>query len=378
MRKDRRQRGALTIEASISYSIFLMVIVSILYIMRIVYLYGLMQHAVSQTAKELSSYSYLYQIAGISDLNQQVSGAAASRTSQFNEDVEEVVRFYEEFSSGNLSADYNGTTDVSEILKNLGAAMFGEAGKEVNHQLFVAVAKPLIESYIGADSRGNSADARLKALRVVDGMSGLNLNSSSFFEDGQTIDLIVCYTIDPIMPIDILPELNLANRAWVRGVSGESVFQAGQTSGQSQETQEQEQEKAKSVWDLSPAERGKAIQEQQNIRSLPERFSTFSAYDAATGKATAEQSIDLRDTSYQKIAGIRNVVRQKCEKIRNYKDTTYGGVTIQAEDIKSRELIIYIPSSTESRSIDRSAYDQAIRELQELYPDIQIVTKEID
>ncbi len=62
MDRKNGQKGALTIEASISYSIFLMIIVTILYIMRIVYAYGLMQHAVSQTAKELSMYAYLYQV----------------------------------------------------------------------------------------------------------------------------------------------------------------------------------------------------------------------------------------------------------------------------------------------------------------------------
>ena len=52
MKKCRKQRGALTIEASISYSIFMMIVVTFLYIMRIVYAYGLIQHAVAQTAKE--------------------------------------------------------------------------------------------------------------------------------------------------------------------------------------------------------------------------------------------------------------------------------------------------------------------------------------
>ena len=53
------QKGVLSIEASISYSIFLMIIVSLLYIIRIVYAWGLVQHAAAQTAKELSRYTYL-------------------------------------------------------------------------------------------------------------------------------------------------------------------------------------------------------------------------------------------------------------------------------------------------------------------------------
>ncbi len=368
--KRRDRKGSLTIEASISYSIFLMIIVTILYIMRIVYVYGLVQHAVSQTAKELSMYSYLYQVAGLNDLNQQVAGAAETRTKQFNGDIEEVVQFYEEFSSGNLDARYNGTTDPREILKNIGAAMLGEAGKEVNHQLFELVARPMIESYIGADARGNGADARLKALRVVGGIQGLNLNSSSFFEDGATIDLVVCYTIDPVMPVNILPELNLANRACIRGMSGDSVFG---------ERGQKEEKKDQSIWDnTNDSERGKVIQEQEGTRNLPDRFPVFSAYDAATGQATAECSIDLRDLSYQKITGIKGKLSNKCSKIQNFRDTTYDGVTLKREDIRSQELIVYIPSSTGDRKIDRTLYDQALRDVQERYPDIRIITREID
>ncbi len=370
MAGKRSRKGALTIEASISYSIFLMIIVTVLYIMRIVYVYGLVQHAVGQTAKELSMYSYLYQVAGLNDLNQQIAGAAGTRSDQFNQDMDDVIQFYEEFSSGNLNASYNGTTDPGELLKNIGAAMLGEAGKEINQQLFEAAARPLIESYIGADSKGNHADARLKALRVVDGLHGRNLSSSSFFEDGGTIDLIVCYTIDPIMPIDILPKLNLANRACVRGMAGSSVF--SESGGKEEKANE------KSVWDQPPIKRGTAIQEQEKVRNLPERFPVFSAFDSANGKATAECSIDIRDVSYQEPSKIQSVIRGKCSKMDNFKDTTYGGVTIKKEEIKSRELIIYIPSSAKDRVVDRTAYDQAVKTVQAQYPDIKIITKEID
>lgn len=373
MTGKRNHKGVLTIEASISYSIFLMLIVTILYLMRIVYVYGLIQHAVGQTAKELSMYSYLYQVAGINNLNQTIADATGSRTETFNQDMDDVIQFYEEFSSGDLNAEYSGTTNPKELLKNIGAAMLGEAGNEINQQMFEAVARPLIESYIGADSQGNNADTRLNALRVVGGLSGLNLSSSSFFEDGVTIDLIVCYTIDPLLPIDILPELNLASRAYVRGVAGSSVFDGGSPNANGGNDKENE----KSVWDQSPTKRGKAIQSQEHVRNLPDEFPAFSAYDSGSGRATAEMSIDIRDVSYQDISRIKGIISGKCSKIDNYKDTTYDGVTLKNSDIKSRELIVYIPSSTEGRTVDRTKYNQAVKEMQAKYPDIKIITKEI-
>lgn len=222
-RKKRDCKGALTLEASIAYPFFLMVIVTFLYIIRIVYTYGLIQHAVSQTAKEISMYSYICQVSGLSDLNSGVQSSASGRVDQFNADVENVVDLYEAFSSGNYSGSYTGTTDPVDILKNIGSVLISKGSQEVNDGLFELVVRPMVEGYIGADANGNSANERLLALRVIGGTAGLDFSSSHFFEDGSTVDIVVCYTIDPLFPIDIMPEINLMNRACVRGMRGENI-----------------------------------------------------------------------------------------------------------------------------------------------------------
>ncbi|MCI8536896.1 MAG: hypothetical protein HFG68_15260 [Hungatella sp.] len=51
---------------------------------------------------------------------------------------------------------------------------------------------------------------------------------------------------------------------------------------------------------------------------------------------------------------------------------------MKKDDIKSKELIIYIPSSANGREVDRTKYNQAVKEVQAQYPDIRIITKEID
>lgn len=370
MKKCRKQRGALTIEASISYSIFMMIVVTFLYIMRIVYAYGLIQHAVAQTAKELSMYSYLYQVTGMNDAYQDIKNSTSGRKDQFNTDAGEIVKLYENLQSGNYGElEYNGTLNPKDILKNIGSAMLSEASDEANTQLLTLVARPMMAGYIGADSSEQSADSRLQALRVVGGLNGIDLNSSSLFEDGVTIDLVACYMIDPILPLDIVPELNFSNRAYVRGMSGKTAFQR----------KESENKKEQSVWDMeSDVKRGTEIQKQQNVRNLPDKFFVFSAFDSVSGKATAEQSIDLREKTYQSVSGIKGAINRKCSKIENYKTTTYDGVTVDAGAIKSRELIIYIPSSTKDRKIDRSMYDEVVKEVQKNHPDIKIITKELD
>ena len=120
---------------------------------------------------------------------------------------------------------YEGSTDPVQLLKDIMGAVVNEASKEAQNQAFAQlIARPMIAGYIGADSKGNSADQRLKTLRVIDGLSGIDLSASKFFEDGNTIDIVACYTIDPIMPIKIMPEINLCNRAVVQGMTGSSIF----------------------------------------------------------------------------------------------------------------------------------------------------------
>lgn len=369
MKAMRGKKGALTIEASIAYPIFLVVIVTMLYIMRIVYVHGLIQHAVSQTAKELSMYTYIYQVTGLNEAYGDLQDSVSGRTEQFNEDVGSVVGLYESFSSGDFSGSYEGTTNPAEILKNIGSMMLSEGSAELNNRFFEAVVRPMMEGYIGADSKGNSADSRLKALRVIGGMKGLDLSSSSFFEDGMTVDIVVCYTIDPLFPIDIMPEMNLANRACVRGMSGKSVF----------ERKPGKKETENSVWDQdSDVNRGKEIQKQQHVRNLPDNFPAFSAFDPSSGTATAEMSIDLREDTYQDVSKLAGTIRAECSKIENYETQTREGVTVKKEDIRQKVLIVYIPSTTKDRRIDKSKYEQALEAVREAYPGIRIETREID
>lgn len=225
---QKRQKGVLTIEASISYSIFLMIIVTLLYLMRVVYAYGLVQHAVSQTAKELSMYTYVYHVSGASGPYDDLQSATSGRKDQFNTDAESIVKLYEILEGGKLDElndySYEGSTHPKDILKDVIGAVANEAAGDAHNQAWTLVARPMIAGYIGADSKGNSADERLQKLRVIGGLKGIDLSSSKFFENGTTIDIVACYTIDPLLPIKILPELNLCNRATVRGMSGSSIF----------------------------------------------------------------------------------------------------------------------------------------------------------
>ena len=142
--KSKREKGALTVEACIALTIFLMVFVTILYIMRIVFAYGIMQHALNQTAKEFSTYSYYYAVSGMADINGQIQSSTAAGVASFDENVSNIVNVYDSFntlggsvkeasenaSNGDLSGTLSSLQSVSGNYENFKESA-GAAGNTI-------------------------------------------------------------------------------------------------------------------------------------------------------------------------------------------------------------------------------------------------------
>jgi hypothetical protein len=226
LKKKIGSKGVLTVEACISFTIFMMVILTILFIMRIVYVYALIQHATMQTAKELASYSYLYQVTGLKDLQQGVRDSAASGTAKFDNDASQVAAVYDTLMGKENSTEVNLesiTTDPEQLLKNVASVFVGKTAADMNNSLFNSAARNMLGGYISPSDQ-SAADEKLKQLQVVGGLEGLDLSYSSFYMEGNKIDIVVCYTLDPLLPIDLMPEMNLMNRATVQCMNGESII----------------------------------------------------------------------------------------------------------------------------------------------------------
>ncbi|HEV2674363.1 MAG TPA: hypothetical protein VGV37_07460 [Aliidongia sp.] len=61
------------------------------------------------------------------------------------------------------------------------------------------------------------------------------------------------------------------------------------------------------------------------------------------GLVTSTKTIDLRVSGYQSESGLRSLLNQYIRKLANFNGKTWGGVTITAQQIKSRELDLIIP-----------------------------------
>lgn len=260
----KNNKGSLTVEACLSLTMFLMIFVTILYIMRIVFAYEIVQHALNQTAKEISAYSYYYAASGMADINGQVQSSTAGGIEHFNQNMTNVVNVYQEFSElGNIAkeqgesakkGDWDGIVsglqnagekysdfqdalgpaadtlksvadDPVAAIKSVGSVLLNGGNEAAKTFLCGEISRNLMSKYIAGGSY-QDADTRLKNLRIDGGMDGLDFSASSFWSAGneQDIELVVCYTIKPVFPFKIVDKLNFINKITVRGWSGKSVF----------------------------------------------------------------------------------------------------------------------------------------------------------
>lgn len=260
----KKNKGSLTVEACISVTIFLMVFITILYIMRIVFAYGLVQHALNQTAKEFSTYSYYVAVSGLGDINGQIHSSTAEGKESFNTNVSNLVNVYDSFSqlgdgiqsttnnvsSGNIEGTINSVkglgNDVNEFknslgpaadtiksiasdpvaaIKSVGSVLVSGGSEATKSFLCGELSRALMAKYI-SEGGYDMANTRMVNLRVVGGLDGIDFSSSSFWgpDAPNDIELVACYTIDPIFPIDVIKELHFMNKVRVRGWSAKSIF----------------------------------------------------------------------------------------------------------------------------------------------------------
>lgn len=90
----RGESGSATIEAVVSFTIFLLVIFTILHIVRFCQAQAMISSAVDTAAKEMSEYAYLYHLSGLEGLNNTLMANGAEGANNVNEVIGSIDAFY--------------------------------------------------------------------------------------------------------------------------------------------------------------------------------------------------------------------------------------------------------------------------------------------
>lgn len=257
------QKGMMVVEAVITFTVFLMVVIAIIYLINVFVIHNKIQFAMNTAAHELASYSYLYQALGIRGAEQQIASDGASYTGPIDDTATQVVDTLNKIQT--LSGDISGTAEsvkqlevsqesisnaynsakqtyedgmaTVESTKNsvqqvtdlfsdpqsllvgviyMGASGASYAVKSVGAQ---AAASVLTKQHLGSN-----ADEILRAYGVKDGASGLDFSGSTMYcdEDKKMIDFVVQYDIDMsfirfVVPKDIHVVQRVTVPAWLDG-----------------------------------------------------------------------------------------------------------------------------------------------------------------
>lgn len=220
--KDKRktekisdEKGAIVIEATLSLTFFMFLIVMLLSIVNICIAQAKIAVALNETAKEISQYSYMYTLTGINEI--QAENYEMGEDTRI--DVDTMVNSVVDSSNAMKDAFGGDTFDEStwtelegqltesqealeEVVDHISedpnqwvtglVRVFGnDAYEGIKGQFVGYLARSLMAKHLTSDS-GQSADAYLRHLHVVDGLSGLHMGDTAFFQNGTDDIILVC------------------------------------------------------------------------------------------------------------------------------------------------------------------------------------------
>ncbi|MGE5614207.1 MAG: TadE/TadG family type IV pilus assembly protein [Bacillota bacterium] len=360
-----KEAGSVTVEAALVLPVLLCAFFTVIFLIKMVYAYGLIQHAIDETAAEMASAGYIYHISGIRDIHNTVRNGISGKSEIFREQMDSVFDAYNSLKGlgESLEKGTGGLGETAGLLENaeenfrhmldntveavsnpvdelkiISCYIFGGVFDDAKTQLFIPVLKLYMKKYLVTDSM-KSADERLKSLNIKNGFSGLDFSESSFFSDKEeNIEIVVRYRIDLPLPVKFTPGFDFIQRAKVKAWMG-----GDETKGVLNDA---EGNAADDIWSLSNFQRGLKIRRLFGA-NLPTNFPVIARFDGS--KAVMIKSMDLTAASYQEGDNAQKTLMKYIDELAGYKgqNKPWGSddIVIPRDSIKSRELLLVIPKN---------------------------------
>lgn len=191
MRKKRRsnEKGSLTVEALVFLIPFIMAFCTIINAARFVQAEMLIHHAITQTAKQISTYSYVLTKTEIAEKMQRSNGKSQEFTDDVNRAATSISGLADAVGDPGALAE-----GVFSMVKSgiVGEATSGAVG---------ALAKDSIEKSI--ENLTDDPDEFLENLGIVGGLSGLDFSESKWLSNTQeekgNVQIVVTYKMKNVL-----------------------------------------------------------------------------------------------------------------------------------------------------------------------------------
>lgn len=404
-------KGIATVEAALILPLVMLAVLAVLSIIRITASYERMQHALNQVAEDMSQYSYLYAVSGLKEQHDKLADKIEQAQSELLEQQNAVTTFYQSIQSvadnaaalgqgnGNLMnafddmlADLNNVNSsydalvgkVDQILADpmgevrlIGLALSDTLFSEAKTTLLGAIAKSMLRGRLASELDIPARDVEQR-IRLADGIDDLDFSCSTFFEDKQTIDLIVEYSVKPMPDFFFLPEIRLRNRAcvlaWTWGTDRQS---------------HQESNPSDSIWNYKGnlsyfrQNTGRGITaedrfEKELVDKLGEHAEAtpfyFPVVDVVEfehgnqpGKLITFFTLNPFLKSYQRKGAVLSKIRQKLNELYSFRSAEKDGFMIDVTG-KNYERIVYIiiPENEDIPQTYLQDFEEGLKEAKKL------------
>lgn len=393
----KKNKGALTVEAAISLPLFICAFLSIAFFMRVAYIHNNVQYAITGAANELSTYSYLYSVSGLQAINDEISGKADEYGESASGHMTGVLEAFDAlgnsfegknrenmdvgdleglFSDGKVAIE-NVTNVLADVKNNPKkefisiAAVFAGAGYEkIKSELSTPIVRFFMGKYIN-EKIFNSKGGPGAYIAVNEGENPLQAFKfdNRIFADNKTIDIVVSYRIKTVLPINIIPEIHMKQRAIVRGwMSGDGEvtsisewLEDGEDSEDEEDSEEgedsEDEEEEGSIWDLGNFEYGNYIRDKELKKYQSE----------GPENIYKVRSINLYAKTYQDLRKAKSSIRST---INDFHSKTKNN-----EGITSRTLIVVVPEGALTEEA-KKMFNELKEEAENKEPPILIIEKE--
>ena len=242
-----KNKGSMTVEVSLTLMVFVSLLLMLIAFARLIVLYGNIQTALNQTAKELASYSYIYAASGLMQINDQLQHDIDQETLAVDQTAELVLDVFgglRELESDFRTSDwpavaeevkriYTDTTSLTENIRQLAndpaklvTALiylgYEESLYYLKSRIVGAMAQAVFPKYLPSSVEGVSD--YLESYGIKDGFQGLDFTETVFLEDDESLQIVVRYQALQGLPVFQPLRFNIvqraAARAWLTGDTG--------------------------------------------------------------------------------------------------------------------------------------------------------------
>lgn len=214
MNKMKSEEGAVIIEATLSLTFFMFAILTIYSMFHVSMAQARIGAALNAAAKEISQYSYVYDLTGLNKKQANLAANGGAAESILSDNLSEINGLYSAFQGiAGAALDIASNPDNTEsflyyvLNQGIDQAKGSAAGE---------LARLLMKKHFGSNP-----DKFLKGLGIENGMKGLSFMKTRIFKDGEEADILldVRYQVTVVKLLDIDMKLNFEQcaktRAWI-------------------------------------------------------------------------------------------------------------------------------------------------------------------